>query len=785
MNFAGFFVHPGFVLSGAALVASPIIIHLINRMRFRRVRFAAMEFLLQSQQRNRRRILIEQLILLLLRILIVLAIMLLIARLIMDPNQLSVIKGTAQSHHLMILDDSGSMQDTFQGTTAFQEAINVAKKLVSRGAENPGTQKFTLLLLSHPHKALFRQESINHDFESRMTSTLENVKCSHQQLDLAKALTIAREDLADEPAMIKYVHVVSDFRKRDWQNQSAILEAIEALDSADIATNFIRAVPERHANIGITELSGNLQTAAIGVPIRLRVGVKNFGESVERDIRLSVVQDGQPLLGKIVNFDKIEAGKELFQNLDVAFATAGKHRLRISLKSDSIGADNTRFLTVNIPLTNRVLIIDGDPSGEGDDSEYIAEALSADPALTGMTAEIEVVDFLRNVRPDVLKQYQSIYMLNVSELDPIGRSRLEQYVREGGGLAWFMGDSVNADSYNRELYKLDSNGKIAGLFPVPLGPGKQTLPDRFETETVPDIILAQPNPVFSILEGDDNKIIGMIRISDYQSVAKNLPKSPTKKWEPDDNLRKDDVITTALLRNRQPLTFEHRLGKGRIFTSLISAGTAWTNWPQNPSYTIFHLELQKHIARHVEQSNLIRVVGQPIEIDVDAAVYTDSVEIVSPDSGGVLRNNIQMEIRENQPDPNRKTEVPSGSGHSYFNTFKRTDQPGIYFVKLKLQQPGGAQNSRLDTQFFAYNFPNEESNMELAETESMIKDVKEIGSDIRFQVQEYGSDDWIEGKSAGQDVRRALLIALVVFLILEQLLAFRLSYHSSGVTEVA
>ncbi len=58
------FFNPTFVAGGALLLASPIIIHLINRMRFRRVRFAAMEFLLASEQKNRRRVLLEQLLLL-------------------------------------------------------------------------------------------------------------------------------------------------------------------------------------------------------------------------------------------------------------------------------------------------------------------------------------------------------------------------------------------------------------------------------------------------------------------------------------------------------------------------------------------------------------------------------------------------------------------------------------------------------------------------------------------------------------------------------------------------
>src|SRR5205823_12792845 len=53
---------------------------LINRMRYKRIRWAAMEFLLKSQKRNRRRLIIEQLILLLLRILLVLLAALLLAR---------------------------------------------------------------------------------------------------------------------------------------------------------------------------------------------------------------------------------------------------------------------------------------------------------------------------------------------------------------------------------------------------------------------------------------------------------------------------------------------------------------------------------------------------------------------------------------------------------------------------------------------------------------------------------------------------------------------------------
>src|SRR4029077_8665317 len=103
-----FFAHPWYMAAGGILISAPILIHLINRMRFKRVRWAAMEFLLKSQKRNRRRLIIEQLILLLLRILLVLLVGILVARFIGWPNSTTVGSGTT---HVVVVDDTMSMND--------------------------------------------------------------------------------------------------------------------------------------------------------------------------------------------------------------------------------------------------------------------------------------------------------------------------------------------------------------------------------------------------------------------------------------------------------------------------------------------------------------------------------------------------------------------------------------------------------------------------------------------------------------------------------------------------
>src|SRR6059058_3606115 len=64
------FVTPGFFIAGALLAALPIIIHILNRRRYKIVPWAAMEYLLAAMKKNRRRLKFEQWLLLATRCLV-------------------------------------------------------------------------------------------------------------------------------------------------------------------------------------------------------------------------------------------------------------------------------------------------------------------------------------------------------------------------------------------------------------------------------------------------------------------------------------------------------------------------------------------------------------------------------------------------------------------------------------------------------------------------------------------------------------------------------------------
>ena len=61
------FLTPLFATAGLILAAGPVIIHLLNRRRFRVVDWAAMDFLKEAMQRQRRILRLRDLFLLVLR----------------------------------------------------------------------------------------------------------------------------------------------------------------------------------------------------------------------------------------------------------------------------------------------------------------------------------------------------------------------------------------------------------------------------------------------------------------------------------------------------------------------------------------------------------------------------------------------------------------------------------------------------------------------------------------------------------------------------------------------
>jgi hypothetical protein len=95
------------MLSALGAASIPIIIHLLNRRKFREERWAAMRFLLAAIRKNQRRIRIEQWLLLAVRTLLIVCVVLAMARPFLE-SIVPVFAGQ-RTHRVLALEGSLSM----------------------------------------------------------------------------------------------------------------------------------------------------------------------------------------------------------------------------------------------------------------------------------------------------------------------------------------------------------------------------------------------------------------------------------------------------------------------------------------------------------------------------------------------------------------------------------------------------------------------------------------------------------------------------------------------------
>src|SRR3954465_7802441 len=102
------FLSPVLMAAGAGAASIPIVIHLLNKRKFRVVVWAAMEWLLAAQRRNARRLRFQRWLLLAIRCLAILLIAAGIAELILQNTALGNLLGE-QRAVVILWDDSYSM----------------------------------------------------------------------------------------------------------------------------------------------------------------------------------------------------------------------------------------------------------------------------------------------------------------------------------------------------------------------------------------------------------------------------------------------------------------------------------------------------------------------------------------------------------------------------------------------------------------------------------------------------------------------------------------------------
>ena len=403
-----------------------------------------MEFLLQSDELNRRRLIIEQLLLLLLRILAVILIMMLLARFVLDPSRMMMLRG-ATTHHVLILDDSLSMRESDSDRIVFDRAVETLEKMLSQGSSRPGALRVTVLAMSRPDRPLVTDRALDNALLQELTPRLRNLTCSFQASLPTAALQAAENVLSGDGGISPRVHVITDLRASDWQDRPEVAAALNSLGAIDADVTLVQVVTESADNVVVKKMTADTFGVAVDVPWRLNLTLQNHGRKKSSGLRATVSVDGSVLPVNVLIPD-IEAGEEAFVSHDLMFDSPGQHEVEIRLDEDALREDNSRFVVVEVTDKRAILLVDDEARQE--DAEYVSAALSADPQLTGLATELRTSDVLTSAP---LQAYDCIYLLNVRELPADATELLAAYVAGGGGVAWFPDDQANTTWYNHNI----------------------------------------------------------------------------------------------------------------------------------------------------------------------------------------------------------------------------------------------------------------------------------------------------------------------------------------------
>ncbi len=448
------------LLWGLALLGVPILIHLINRLRHRRVHWAAMEFLLASQKRSRTWIMLKQLLLLLLRIAAVAAVVMMLAQ---PRNQWAAILGGTKTHHIVLVDDSYSMSDRSADSSAFDRARQFVLRLVDQASRTGNPQMFTILRFSQagagprPAQPDVLQQPLSAGLRAELDTVVGGWEASQLAVGPVEALDAVERLPHQDGSEDRMVYVVSDFRTNQWDSPVAAKASLERLERQGAHLEMVDCADAVDPNLTISDLGVTSGVRVAGVPLWMEVTVTNYGPGQAHDISVTLSEDG--LARPAVVIETIAAGKSATRRFPVTFMTAGEHHVTAQLETDAVGADNVRFAVVDVTQTAPVLIIDGDPRGS--DAFFLSTALAPGGKVkSGLSPLVESPRFLRE---HALEGYEAIFLLNFERLDETEVAALEAYVRSGGGLAFFLGEQNRAEWINKNLYR---DGQ--GLFPLPL-----------------------------------------------------------------------------------------------------------------------------------------------------------------------------------------------------------------------------------------------------------------------------------------------------------------------------
>jgi hypothetical protein len=592
------------VLAALAAVSIPIAIHLLNKFRVRETRWAAMRFVQDSLQKNRKKIQIEDLILLILRCLIVALLALAFAR----PVLKTLVAGDAPAGGdgpvaaVVLLDNSASMGQSDGVVSRFELGKKAIRDSLD-GLEQGSSLAF--YLVSNRADALIAKPSP--DF-TRVRRSLELVELNDRPTDLMRGIATAFEVLKPLAGARREIRLYTDSQRPGWEGIEEIRRLQQENPGVALIPHVLGEMGED--NLAVTGLTAEGGATVLNQACRFRVDVANFGAKPAESVRVTLGADDEPPSDEKL-IARLEPGATQSVSLFVRFSVAGFHAVTATLPPDRLPADNTRTAAVRVVDRVRALIVEGSPEAPptGRDGYFLANA------LVPVSFE-RAADYYMNVRTLPFKSlggtdlasYDLVFLCNPGDPGADTLAALKKYAEQGGSLVFFPGGKTNPDRWKESWLPASWAARKAlekGAKPMALQA------DNYE------------HPVTSIWNNPGEGSLG------GASMTAWLPLQPRKA---EGETEAGKIQTVLRLANGEPAVVEGPAGQGRIAMFNSTATPLWNNLPLHPGFVPLIQRLSGYVGGH-DAAKLVLSPGETFELEVPMELLGKDFSIARPGSG--------------------------------------------------------------------------------------------------------------------------------------------------------
>ncbi|MFT6186577.1 MAG: hypothetical protein ACJAUB_001323 [Cryomorphaceae bacterium] len=425
------FLYPNF-LYALAFLAIPIIIHLFNFRRFKKVPFTNVRFLreikIQTQSQNK----LRHLLVLLMRLLALALLVFAFAQpYLPEDNSAEKDRGQAVS---IFLDNSFSMQ----GETEDGPLLEVAKnRAIDIAMAYDATDRFQLLsqdFLGENQRFVSRTEFIQN---------VEDLKLSSKSRSLQSIVERQQDLMANANAdLSKEAYLVSDFQKSQFPIESF--------------------APDTSINYGLVHLQrsspSNLYIDSVWFPTPLRragesenlsVRIVNTGSQDLENVPLNLSINGSQ---KSIGSFAVNAQSSVDTAITFVHDTPGLKSVAVEIEDYPIDYDDAYYLGYRVHDRLRVLSIA--PSNGSQGRDFIGSVYRVDSAYDFRSTSLTNLNY---------SDLQSNDLLILNELSSIPGGLLQETVSfaTNGGSVWVIPSAdIDLSSYNQLLSQLKAGAYL-------------------------------------------------------------------------------------------------------------------------------------------------------------------------------------------------------------------------------------------------------------------------------------------------------------------------------------